>query len=218
MPAKLTKITLHGDIGKKISKDVWNLSISSVREALHAINVLSNNELNNYFIRHNKLQAKYRVLINGRDFLCPVKELNETNMEEINNSELIMKHENLETIDIVPILEGTSNDVLGYIQIVVGVILMIASFFVPGLGPALFVAGLMLVGAGIMTLLTKPPKFDDFRKIDKAGKDSYLFSGPTNIVGEGGPIPVGYGTVLLGSQVISSSYRIQDYQIVREED
>ena len=38
-----------------------------------------------------------------------------------------------------------------------------------------------------------------------------LFAGPQNIVGEGGPVPVGYGRLVVGSQVISASYVIRDF-------
>jgi predicted phage tail protein len=48
-----------------------------------------------------------------------------------------------------------------------------------------------------------PPKFDDFRKIQEGGgKPSYLFDGPSNILGEGGPVPVGYGRMKIGSQTV----------------
>ena len=34
---------------------------------------------------------------------------------------------------------------------------------------------------------------------DNGGPTSYLFNGPVNTVGEGGPVPVGYGTLMVGS-------------------
>jgi predicted phage tail protein len=38
------------------------------------------------------------------------------------------------------------------------------------------------------------------------GGKSYLFDGPTNTAGEGGPIPIGYGRLLIGSKTISATY------------
>ena len=36
--------------------------------------------------------------------------------------------------------------------------------------------------------------------------NSYLFSGPVNVINEGGPVPIGYGRLIVGSQVIMSTY------------
>ncbi len=74
-----------------------------------------------------------------------------------------------------------------------------------------------VVAAVATYFLTRPPKFDAFRKIDKSEGESYLFGGPVNIIGEGGPIPIGYGRAIVGSQVISSAYKIQDYQTYRSD-
>lgn len=212
---KLVKISLHGDLGRGVGHKLFNLAVSSVQEAIRGIDTLTDRKFSNYFIQNNKMYAKYRVLINGRDFSCPVKELNLENVEEINNSELVMEKANLETIDIVPILEG-SGDVANFFQALLGVILIIVGILLlPVSGPggfALIVAGLGMVISGVMGLLAKPPKFQDFRKIDKSGGESYLFGGPTNTIGEGGPVPVGYGRIIVGSQVISSSYKVVDYQ------
>ena len=57
--------------------------------------------------------------------------------------------------------------------------------------------------------LSSPPKFEDFRQISDGTKaSSYFFNGPENTTREGGPVPVGYGELLVGSQVISASYEI----------
>ena len=84
--------------------------------------------------------------------------------------------------------------------------------------PLLIFAVIAVVAAVVTYFLAKPPTFSDFRPIEKAKKESYLFGGPVNVIGEGGPIPVGYGRVLVGSQVVSSAYKIVDYQTFREEN
>ena len=54
------------------------------------------------------------------------------------------------------------------------------------------------------------------------GEPSYTFNGPVNTVGEGGPVPIGYGRLIIGSQQIFSSYdqiyRIQSRKNVYESD
>ncbi len=206
---KLVKLNLLGDLGEKVGKS-WEFSAKSAQECIHALNTVTRNKFNNYFINNDKLKAKYRVIINGRDFVSPVSELNEGNLEMAYQSELVMEHGNLETIDIVPFVENNDSKtigiILGVILIIVGVVLTI--FSGAGIGIPLILAG---IGLGIAALLSKPPIFDDQNRPDKAGKQSYLFGGPINIIGEGGPVPIAFGQILAGSQVISSAYKIQDY-------
>ena len=80
----------------------------------------------------------------------------------------------------------------------------------PELGLALVAAGIGLMSAGIANLLTPMPEFDDFRQIEGGGRPSYLFSGPANVIREGGPVFVGYGQLLVGSQVIQSTIETVD--------
>ena len=64
----MTKVTLHGNLGEKVGKKIWNLSILSVSEAIRAIESQSK-KLFKTFIQNDKKDIKYRVLINGKDFL-----------------------------------------------------------------------------------------------------------------------------------------------------
>ena len=54
------------------------------------------------------------------------------------------------------------------------------------------------------------PEFGDFREIEGGGRRSYLFSGPENTVREGGPVFIGYGRLMVGSQVVQSSIETFD--------
>ena len=45
--------------------------------------------------------------------------------------------------------------------------------------------------------------------------NSYLFNGPVNIINEGGPVPIGYGRLIVGSQTIMSAYDVRKV-LVRE--
>ena len=217
MSYNLVTINLFGELGEFIGYNTWELNVKSVAEALRALNNITKNKFNEYFIKNNKLQAKYRILINGRDFESPDRELNEDNISQLNNSELVMKKENLKTIDIVPFIEnagkvgGLITTILGVLLIIVGIVLLI----IPGFnvaGFALLMAGLGLLGAGVVALLSKPPAFNFNQNLDNAVSQSYLFNGPTNTVGEGGGVPVGYGTMLVGSNVISAGYKISPFQ------
>ncbi len=217
---KTVKVNFHGvlqEFGKS-----WNLAIHSVGEAVHAINTIKKGRLNKTLMDNDKKGIKYRVLINGRDFLCeetPTLDKPET----ISRSELSFKFEEgkLETLDFVPVLEGAQDFfavIAGALLIIIGVVVGVV-FGWTGIGGVvgfgLIMAGLGLVAAGVMNLLSKPPKFEDFRDFSGPGraKASYLFNGPENVEKEGGPVPVLYGRLLVGSQVISTSYEVTDRQI-----
>ena len=186
--AKLVKVSIFGELGDFCGRE-WDLDVKSPAEAFSASETMSG-RFSRYFSQNpDKTQAKYRILINGRDFSCPVKQIDKSNAEMIYQSELIMKKEDLRTIDVVPFLESS--------------------------GPALVILAIAVIAAVVTYLLAKPPAFGSFRPIDKTGKESYLFGGPVNVVGEGGPVPLGYGRVLAGSHVISSAYKVVDFQTFR---
>lgn len=87
-----------------------------------------------------------------------------------------------------------------------------------GLFMALAPAILGLVALGVSMLLMKPPPMVSPQAIANpsadfeaspdggGGEPSYLFNGPVNTVGEGGPIPIGYGRLIIGSHQVFSSY------------
>ena len=209
MKDKLVSIKLHGVLADQIGRDIWKLSVSSVGEALRAIDAQSK-KLFSSFIQNDKDNIKYRVLINNKDFLYD--ESQDLNTEEgVRSSELAMNHKNLESIDIVPVIEGA--DFKDVFAIVTGIVLIALGVWVgvgTFLGGSLVVGGIGLMAAGIANLLMPMPEFGDFREIEGGGRRSYLFAGPENTVREGGPVYIGYGRLLVGSQVIQSSIQTFD--------
>jgi predicted phage tail protein len=53
-----------------------------------------------------------------------------------------------------------------------------------------------------------PPEIGDVKK-----SQSYLFNGPVNSQREGVPVPLGYGRLLCGSQIIQSSRSVRQMTI-----
>lgn len=211
---KLTKIKLHGLLGESIGED-WNLAVKSVSDAMRAIETLSKRKFYKFLLENDKKGIRYKVLINGRDFLYE-EEPTVEKPESVLKTELVINHKDLRTIDIIPVIEGagggTGMVILGALLIIVGIIFL-ATGFLSVLGVPLIIIGAGLLAGGIISLLTSPPKFDDYQNISNAGagKSSYLFSGPQNTTREGGPVPVGYGRLFVGSQVISASYEITEH-------
>lgn len=208
----LVKITLHGLLGESVGRSDWNLDVKTVGEAIHAIETLSKRKLYKFLFENDKNNVKYRVLINNRDFISE-EPLDINKPETLTKSELTMLIPSLKSIDIVPVIEGYDSStvaiVIGAILIIIGIVLIFTGVG-SILGVALIIGGLGLVAAGVINLLSKPPEFEDFREIAGGGRASYLFSGPQNTTREGGPVPVGYGRLIVGSQVISASYELSE--------
>lgn len=212
----MVEVELHGILKEKIKKDKWNLSVNSVGEAIRAIEA-NTKILYKTLYELEKDNLKYRVLINKKDFkIFKDQEEIKNDLDKAIYSNLTTIYEpgDLQTIDIVPIIEGASsvvNAILGVVLIVVGAILIftgVGAF----IGAALIFAGLALAASGFLSLLSSPPPFiaPEFQAPEVAAKGgggkSYLFDGPTNTRGEGGPIPIGYGRLMIGSKTISASF------------
>ena len=205
----LTTINLHGALGERVGREAWKFSVDTVGEAIRAIESQSK-KLFAALIEYEKQNIKYRVLINGKDFVYDKDKGLETE-DGIKSSELLIPRKDIETIDIIPVLEGAFDDIFA---IVLGVVLIAIGVFTFGattwLGAALIMGGLGMVAAGIANLLTPMPEFDDFREIEGGGRASYIFAGAENTVREGGPVYVGYGRLMVGSQVVQSSIDTYD--------
>lgn len=211
MKQNIVDINIHGVLAEHLGRETWKYAAKTVGACLNAVEQLSGRKLYKFLKDNDEKGVRYKVLINGREFISE-KPLNDPqDIESIKNSELGMKINNLKTIDIIPVLEGSGKAgsigaiVLGVVLIVVGIVLVATGVGSP-FGAALIVAGLGLVAAGVINLLSKGPELQDFQARQKT---SYLFSGPTNTLTEGAPVPVGYGRLLIGSAPISASYEIE---------
>ena len=210
----LTKVTLHGNLGKEIGKH-WELDVESIPEAMHAINVMTNRGFFKKIINNDKQNIKYRVLVNGESVLSKSIE----KIEDAPKSEIFMKRK-METLDIVPVLEGAGggggDEGKDWALVLGGALTMGVGFGMESaFGATLVQLGLFAVITGLSNLLSEPPEFEDFREMDDVNKrESYLFNGPINTYNPGGPIPVGYGRLLVGSATIGFSQENSDKLIL----
>ena len=215
----IVRIKFHGNLGKRLKKDTWNLAVESVSEAFYAVDTMSKRNLVKCLIEDSEKQLQYQVKVDNK--LIDTSEIDPEKLSTIENSELCIKRK-IKTIDIIPLLEGSGGGG-GGLMAIVGILLIVAT---GGLGAIAagktltamqtfgLMAGMALVNGGISMMLAKPPKFDDFREIEQTKKStSYLFGGPVNTANEGGPVPVGYGRLIAGSQVIQSSLNTRELTV-----
>ncbi len=207
----MVKVKLHDSIGKAIGEN-WNLNISSISECLHAINCLTHDALYRYLHLHGL--ESFQIIVNGQILENNIDgNINDPNiLAKVKDSIYNIKFGTLKTIDIVPVFQLADSElfgiIIGVLLIVVGVVLVatgVGGFF----GAAAIIGGIGILAASVINLLSKPPKFEDFREIQNGGKTSYLFNGPENTIHEGGPVPIGYGRLIIGSQVVSASYAVE---------
>ncbi len=118
-------------------------------------------------------------------------------------------------IRIIPVIGGAGGDVG---QILLGVALVIGSFFIPGaaaigtLGLSAPIAvkglvasiGLFMTLGGVAGLLTPTPQLSLGNDGANDPRKSYSFSGVQNTSRQGVPVPIVYGETLVGSVVISA--------------
>jgi len=185
--ATLTEVRLYGVLGDRFGRSRM-MAVSSPAEAIRAL-CATMKGFREYLSEGVGAQQGYRLLA-GREHV---------------KLDDIKAPSGQQAIRIVPVYAGAKSAVG---QIIVGVVLIVASF-IPGLNVAvagyLMSMGIALTIGGISRLLFSPP--DTTPSVGSGGntKDqNYLFGGPANTIQQGGPVPVGYGELLVGGVVISA--------------
>jgi predicted phage tail protein len=185
----MKRVILYGDLRKKFGKE-FKLNVNTPAEAIKALRYLLKG-FEKYFIEHNEPGFLVKVGTKYKD----AKELQEPDSEEV--------------IKIVPYIVGSK----GAFKIILGIALI--AFALSPLGAAGLAGGLIsqssLLSFGISTLLSgiaevlfTPPKPPSPANREKDARPSYAFDGPVNTVEQGNPVPLCYGELLVGSQVISA--------------
>ncbi|MBE0438031.1 MAG: tail assembly protein [Methylomicrobium sp.] len=197
----LTKIILDGPMGKKFGRE-WNLAVNSPAEALRMID--ANKPGVFAWIRDNL--DKYE----GYQVICKYEDDSE---EYLNNDTFELERE-LKEIRFVPTVVGAGGGKgVGALQIVLGVVLIIAAIWTGGLAAGAIpgvLAGVGMIASGIVTMLTTMPKPGDMSDTERRDGTSYYFDGPTNTSMEGVPVPLIAGRCLIGSHPIYVNLTVDD--------
>lgn len=217
----LKRIELHGELAALFG-EVWHLDVVSPAEAVKGIDANRPG-----FVRH-LVQSEsrgmgYQILLDSEP-IAP---------------EALRHPFGRETFHIVPILSGAGGNGQAAAKIVIGAVIVIASM---GTGMAAYGGGVSAIGtvgsegaigaamaetallnmsygtiammgatvafSGVSQLLAKTPELSAAQQ-----QGSFTFSGYANTMAQGGPIPVGYGELIVGSTVISSGIKVRNESI-----
>jgi predicted phage tail protein len=169
-----------------------------------------------YIAEHNE-HVRWRVIIDGVT-------LDGTDQIEAGLKVMSPRTE-MREVDLFPVIEGAG---WGWLEALLGIVLIIAGVFLgPGIS-ALGITGLGILSAGVAAVVTalgvslllggvaqllfgpsNPAKAASGEKADHL--PSYLFSGQTNTMRQGGPVPILYGKMIVGSQMASAALTNASY-------
>lgn len=119
-----------------------------------------------------------------------------------------------ESIRIIPVVTGAKSG--GFFGAILGIALIIfAPYLAPAFGAAFATAaasvGWSLLIGGVSQLLFAPDKPQKVGSYEAANnRPSYAFSGAVNTIAQGNPVPICYGRLIVGSQVISAGLTAQE--------
>lgn len=197
----LTKVILDGEFEKVVGQREWMLDVDSPAEAIALIEA-NKPGIRNWIRQHLK---DYKI--------CQVECENIEGQKEYLTDDTFQTKRECKTIRFLPIFTGAGGN-NGVLQAIVGVAMIIVSFFVPaawGATGTMISGGLMGAGAGmvigaICTMLMSPSTNDD----DDDGTSNYYFNGAVNTTQQGNPVPLVFGRCRVGSAVISSEISVTE--------
>jgi len=183
-------IYLKGRMGQLFG-EVHRLNVKTVQEAMNAIDTMKGG-LRTYLTDCTENGVEFTVQ-KGEEFM----DYDNLAME-LGKDDLI----------ISPVPAGSGD---GIVKTIIGIILIIASFFIDTTGTtgakiaaAVFTVGVNLALMGIIEMTTDEPE-----ELDE--ESSTLFNGPINNTKSGVPVPLAYGEIEVGGAVVNFGFT--DYRI-----
>lgn len=183
----MTSIRIHGILGQEFAPQM-ELELDKPRQVVEAITAN----------RKNFTNRIHQLAREGCNYVIMV---NRQKIGSLSELDMVKK---VETIDLVPAIGGSA--------VVVGTAIMTTLGATAGsaavLSWAAFVGtvALTVISVGLQLLLApKPDAGPPISAQSRALQDSYSFSNKANVASQGSPVPVGYGRLIVGSQVIQFS-------------
>ena len=183
----MTSIRIHGILGQEFAPQM-ELELDKPRQVVEAITANRKNFTNR--IHQLAREGCHYVIMVNRQKIGSLSEL-----------DMVKK---AGTIDLVPAIGGSA--------VVVGTAIMTTLGATAGSAAVLAWAGfvgtvaLTVISVGLqLALAPKPDAGPPISAQSRALQDSYSFSNKANVASQGSPVPVGYGRLIVGSQVIQFS-------------
>jgi len=179
MIGRLVTVKLYGHLGKRFGR-IHRLAISTPGEAVRALGA-NFKDFRQYLSEHSA--PGYRV----------ITDLGAHRVDQLQDP--ICGR----SVKIVPVVAGAGQ---GVGQFILGAVLFAVGTYTSIYGGS-FIAqvGIAMMVGGVSQMLFSPPKHEPNNAPNN--QPSYAFSGPVNTTAQGSPVPVCYGRLMVGSQVIS---------------
>ncbi|UCV26808.1 tail assembly protein [Ferribacterium limneticum] len=190
----MATITLHGNLAERYGS-CFELEVHSVLQAIQVIGASLPSFLHDVIAS----DSGFVVTVDGVEMQSP--------------ADMVASRLNPD-IHIVPAIKGAGGDNNGLSTILLAAVVAVASYY---LGPAgagwLSSSGVQtgyaiaanLAISGVLSMMVSGQKDTDVQGVlDEQELTSYAFSGAVNTVSQGHPVPVLYGRLVVGSQVISA--------------
>lgn len=198
----LRDIYLHGAPGRQFGRR-WRLDVATPAEAVRALITL-----------RPKLSKVFRAGL-WRVIVGPPHLANSIAVEHIN------MQAGSQPLHIVPAHPPHGEDATNIGKIIVGTVLIAAAVILTGglagpLAGIMVSVGLSMVMGGVAGLLTPHLTQDPSQATDTArpeDRPSFLFTGVSNNIQQGGPVPVVMGTHLVGSVLVAGSINTEDIPV-----
>lgn len=179
----LINVRLHGPLGDRYGRDHW-FFIGSTAEAIEAL------DANFPGFKADLLKfQRYAVHLDGDWFL------DETAPKDLGQLPVSR------SIDLYPVIEGR----------IVGLLVPVFTAIGLSVTAATIVSGVLVAGLliGVSYLLSPKPKKKTAPDSPKSA-DSYIFSGPENVIEQGVAVPLIYGRPFVGSVVVSAGLEVAE--------
>lgn len=180
----LTTVKLYGHLGKKFGRE-FRFDVRSPAEAVAALKATVPG-----FTEHLiEFSAPGYHVFTGRENVG-IKEI---------------AHPTNQPIKIVPVVAGAKQGVL---QTILGAVLVVVGVWFEQ--PWLVNMGISMVLGGVAQMLFAPPPPKDPGQNERPeNRPSYAFNGAVNTAQQGNPVAVGYGRLIIGSQVIAAGLYVE---------
>jgi predicted phage tail protein len=193
----MREVRLYGHLAKQFGK-VFSLEVASPAEAVRALCA----NFRGFDAAMAGHKPGYRILVGKSDI----------GMEDLTFQS------GAAPIKIVPVVAGAKN---GLGQVLVGVLIIVAAFVTDGAslsasgsivagttGTMALSFGVSMVIGGLSQMMMSAPSTASPKEAP-GSEPSYAFNGPVNTIAQGNPVPVGYGRMIVGSQVVSAGMSVE---------